>query len=105
MNWVSAIAIYCLFWAITLFMVLPWGIRTAQESGEPEVPGQAKSAPVQPMLRRKLIWTTAISAVFFGLFWLNLSNGWLTLADVPVEKLGLYHVRADDSMNAPSPAR
>ncbi len=98
MSWFSALAIYCLFWAITLFMVLPWGVRTSQENGEAEVPGQAQSAPSQPMMRRKLIWTTVISGILFGLFALNYINGWVRLADIPIDKLGLHHVRADDSL-------
>ena len=40
----SIIAIYVLFWTMTLFAVLPWHVRTAEEVGAEPVPGQADSA-------------------------------------------------------------
>ncbi len=82
MPWYSALAIYLLFWVFTLFLVLPHGVRTSRELGEPEVPGQAPSAPHYFSLPRKLLWTTLVSALFFGLFWLNWEMGWITRADL-----------------------
>ncbi len=79
----SAIAIYLLFWALTLFAVLPFGVKTSRELGlEPE-PGTADSAPHNPMLGTKMIWTTLISAALFGLFWANYQMGWIGLNDIP----------------------
>ena len=83
MRPVSAVVIYVLFWALTLFAVLPFGVRTSAEAGEAAVPGQADSAPVRPHLRRKAAWTTAISAVLFGLYYANYVHGWITMDDVP----------------------
>lgn len=83
MRWYSALVIYILFWMLTLFAVLPFGVRTSAESGEALIPGQADSAPVRPMLRTKALWTTAISAVLFGLYYCNYVYGWITMADVP----------------------
>ena len=68
---------------ITLFAVLPFGVRTSAEAGEASVPGQADSAPAQPNLRAKALWTTVISAVLFGLYYANYVYGWVTMADVP----------------------
>jgi predicted secreted protein len=79
----SAAAIYLLFWTITLFAVLPFGVKTADEAGSDAVPGQASSAPVNPMLWKKLAWTTLISAILFGLFAANYAYGWVELDDVP----------------------
>jgi predicted secreted protein len=79
----SAVAIYLLFWALTLFAVLPFGVRTADEAGQTPVPGQADSAPQNPMLGKKLVWTTCISAVLFGLFYANYTLGWIGLEDIP----------------------
>ncbi len=83
MKPLSALLVYVLFWFVTLFAVLPFGVRTSAEAGEAGVPGQADSAPVRPHLRVKLVWTTAISAALFGLFYANYVAGWLTLADLP----------------------
>lgn len=79
----SALAIYLLFWTITLFAVLPFGVRTADEDGTDAVPGQAPSAPTNPMIAKKLAWTTLISALLFGLFMANYTGGWVTLDNVP----------------------
>jgi predicted secreted protein len=79
----SAIAIYLLFWSITLFAVLPFGVRTADEAGEAAVPGQAESAPARPMLARKFLWTTLVSTLLFALFMANYRYGWLRLDDIP----------------------
>ena len=45
MRWTSMVAIYVLFWAFSVFLVLPFGVKTADEAGIEKVPGQAESAP------------------------------------------------------------
>lgn len=82
MPWYSLLANYLLFWVVTLFLVLPYGVRTSSESGEKKVPGQADSAPARPMIRQKLLWTTIISSALFLLFLLNWTQGWITRADL-----------------------
>lgn len=77
MSWFSIAAIYFLIWAVTLFAVLPFGVRSAEEAGEEKVKGQADSAPAHPMLGRKLIWTTAISAVLMAIFWAFYTGGYI----------------------------
>lgn len=79
----SAVAIYLLFWMLTLFVVLPFGIRTSDEAGTERVPGAADSAPADPMLRRKLAWTTLLATLLFALFYLNYTHGWVMMDDVP----------------------
>lgn len=72
MGWGSILAIYLLIWTVTLFAVLPFGVRTSEEAGEDKVKGQADSAPVRPMLAKKVLWTTLISAVLMaGVWWLS----------------------------------
>lgn len=83
MKPVSVIAIYLLFWSITLFAVLPIGVRTTREAGGEPVPGEAESAPADPMLGKKLKWTTMIATVLFAIFYANYVNGWLLLEDIP----------------------
>jgi predicted secreted protein len=83
MQPVSIAAIYLLFWTLTLFAVLPFGVRTSREEGREPVAGEADSAPVDPKLGKKLLWTTLISAALFGLFWANYVFGWIEVADVP----------------------
>lgn len=83
----SAIAIYLLFWTVTLFAVLPLGVRTHEEAGLDRVHGQADSAPIAPMLWRKLLLTTLVSGAVFALFYGNFVNGWIGFDDVVPEFL------------------
>ncbi|HXM31873.1 MAG TPA: DUF1467 family protein [Xanthobacteraceae bacterium] len=64
--WVLAAAIYFVLWWIVLFAVLPWGIESQEEAGDIS-PGSDPGAPVQPLLLRKAIATTLISAVIMAL--------------------------------------
>ncbi len=79
----SAVAIYLLFWMLTLFAVLPFGVRTSDESGKARVDGAADSAPHDPRLKQKFLVTTLISAALFGLFWANYVHGWVVMDDIP----------------------
>ncbi len=78
MSWPSAIAIYLLVWMISLFVVLPFGVQTADEAGEAKVPGQADSAPAHFRLGRIVLRTTIVSAIVFAGFYANYVNGWIT---------------------------
>jgi predicted secreted protein len=77
MNWTSALAIYVLFWVLTAFVVMPFFAKTSEESGEALVPGQAESAPHEFKPRKIMLWTTAVSALFFGLFYVNYVRGFV----------------------------
>ena len=79
MRWQSALAIYFLFWSFCVFLVLPFGVRTAQEAGAELIPGQAESAPHDFRPGRIALWTTLIATILFGLYYLNYVNGWLTI--------------------------
>ncbi len=45
MNWTSIVAIYLLFWVLSAFLVLPFGVKSYQEMGLEMTPGQADGAP------------------------------------------------------------
>ena len=62
----TALATYFLIWWVTLFAVLPWGVRNQEESGE-VVSGTDPGAPAVPRLWRKLLWTTLISWAVYGI--------------------------------------
>ena len=78
MRWTSALAIYVLFWSFTVFVVLPFGVRTTDEVGGTRVPGQADSAPHEFSIKRLVVRTTIVSAIAFALYYLNYVNGWIT---------------------------
>ena len=76
MKWQSALAIYFLFWVMSAFVVLPWGVRTHDEAGIARIPGQAESAPADFRPWRVVAWTTLVASVLFGLFFANFVYGW-----------------------------
>ena len=59
------VAIYFIVWWITLFVTLPFGVRSQHEDGG-GVPGSDPGAPVVPHMRRKLLWTTIIATLAYG---------------------------------------
>jgi predicted secreted protein len=70
MSVATAIAIFFLIWWVTLFTVLPFGIRSQHEAGpgeEPMAPGTDPGAPVRFSLGRKLLWTTLVSSVIYAI--------------------------------------
>jgi predicted secreted protein len=78
----TALAIYFVLWWVTLFLTLPFGVRSQHEggeSGEPMAPGTDPGAPVASQMGRKLIWTTLISAVLFALAMLAYNEGYLSI--------------------------
>lgn len=74
----SMFAIYFLFFFLCLFVVLPFGVRTADEAGVAKIPGQAESAPAHFSVGRTALRTGLIAIVPTGLFLLNYYQGWVT---------------------------
>jgi predicted secreted protein len=64
MTTVSAITLYIIVWWTVLFAVLPFGAQPDSEV----LPGNAPSAPADPRLKDKAIWTTMIA----GCVWMVL---------------------------------
>ena len=74
----SAIAIFALFWVLSAFVVMPFGVRTHDEARAAKVAGQADSAPFNFRPWRIVKRTTIVASVLFALFQLNYSYGWVT---------------------------
>ena len=81
MSLATAIAIYFIIWWTVLFAVLPWGVRSQQESGE-VTPGTDPGAPAVHRVWMKLILTTIVASVVFGILY-----GIYALALIPFEFL------------------
>ena len=71
MPFLSAFAVYFIIWWLTLFAVLPLGMRSQRDEGEVTL-GTVESAPARFRAGRVLLLTTAISAVLYG--------GWFVLS-------------------------
>lgn len=98
MKLTSIIAIYTLFWVMSAFLVMPFGLRTRDEwtdvsepheggQAHPRVPGQADSAPVNFQPRKVAARATVLAAVLFGLFYANYLNGWVGIEDLDITRL------------------
>ena len=74
----TAFAIYFVIWWITLFLTLPFGVRSQHEDGE-GAPGTDPGAPVTTGMGRKLIWTTVISAAIYAVAVLAYNAGLLNV--------------------------
>ena len=74
MSTTTVIAIYFLIWWITLFAVLPWGVRNQEESGE-VTPGTDPGAPAIHRVWHKLGWTTVVATAIFGILYVAYTRG------------------------------
>lgn len=80
MSVTTAVAIYFLIWWVTLFAVLPFGVRP---QGEGEMaPGTDPGAPVVPRILMKLFWNTVVSGGIFAICYWVYVNRLITLEDV-----------------------
>jgi len=82
MNFGAGFAIYFIMWWLSLLMVLPFGVRTQEESGSVEL-GTVASAPAKPMIRRQLVATTLLAAAFFSAYYFVWINDLVILEDIP----------------------
>ena len=84
MGVVTGIVVFFLVWWTVLFVTLPLGVRP--DTDAEATPGGWRGAPLAPRLGRKVLLTTAISAVIWvGLEvvirsdYLSFRHGWLAM--------------------------
>jgi predicted secreted protein len=78
----SIVAIYILFWVMSAFLMLPFGVKTHEEAGIAKVPGQADSAPANFRPGRLALRATVMAALVTALYVANYQYEWLTVADL-----------------------
>lgn len=88
MSTTTAVAVFFLIWWVTLFAVLPWGVRSQRE-GDDVVPGTDPGAPLVPRLGRKLVWTTLVTCAVFGAFYVVYADHLVNLDQI-MKPLGLH---------------
>ena len=86
MQWTSILAIYALVWVMSAFVLLPFGVRTADEMGVEKIPGQADSAPANFRPGKLVLRASIIAAVLTTLFVLNYIHGWIGVEDLDVTR-------------------
>jgi predicted secreted protein len=83
MTITAALVLFSVTWFMVLFCVLPVRFRSQAEEGT-IVPGTPASAPADAMIGQKAKITTAISVVVFGLLYLIITSGWITVDNMDV---------------------
>ena len=71
----SYLAVYFIIWWLTLFAVLPFGLRTQAEADE-VVLGTVARAPARFRGGRVVLITTCISAIIYGVYILAVKSGY-----------------------------
>ena len=71
-------AIYFVLWWVMLFVTLPFGVRSQHEDNV-GAPGTDPGAPILTRMRSKLIWTTIISAIIYGIAMVAYHAGYLSI--------------------------
>ena len=87
MTITGAIVLYAVLWFLVLYVALPQGVRSQSEAGE-VAPGTPASAPENPMLRRKIIWTTIVTTVLWAVAVGVIMSGWIHISDLDFFGLG-----------------
>jgi predicted secreted protein len=83
MKWTSAIAIYFIIWWLTLFVVLPFGVKNAAETGTDVEGGNDAGAPVAHGLAWKALVTTALATLVYAVVYWALANNVLEQLQLP----------------------
>ena len=84
MSLTLGLAIYFIMWWLTLFAVLPFGLRTQDEAGD-IVPGTPESAPARPRILRVFLLNTLVASLAVFIFWLGVTQGWLNPETFPLQ--------------------
>ncbi|MDA4846794.1 DUF1467 family protein [Hoeflea poritis] len=82
MNLLTAFAVYFIIWWITLFAILPIGVRTQADEKDVTL-GTAESAPLRLRMRNKIMLTSVVSAVIFAIYVLLTVTFGLSVDSIP----------------------
>jgi predicted secreted protein len=77
MGWITATAVYIVIWWIVIFAVLPWGMKAIDRNDSGFEPG----APQDPRIVRKVIITTIVATVIWGVFVLVANSSLITFRE------------------------
>ncbi len=75
----SAVALYFVIWWLTLFAVLPFGVRSQHEAGE-VMAGSDPGAPTMVRVLRVVVLNSVVSLVVLALFWIVYVENWFGLS-------------------------
>lgn len=82
MSAITILAFYFILWWLTLFAILPVGVKTQGESDDVTL-GTVSSAPSKPMLLKKMLATTIVSAIIMSVIYWAVAVQGITWEDIP----------------------
>ncbi|HVJ51251.1 MAG TPA: DUF1467 family protein [Aliidongia sp.] len=74
MNWFTGIIVYVIIWWLVIFCVLPIGVKPADEAHL----GHDAGAPANPRMGFKVLLTTGITTVLFGIVYYLIVSDWIS---------------------------
>jgi predicted secreted protein len=77
MGWITAAAVYLVIWWIVIFAVLPWGMKAIDRNDNGFDPG----APQNPRIVRKVVITTIVATIIWGVFVLVANSNLITFRE------------------------
>jgi len=79
MTWFDGVVTFLIVWWTVLFITLPFGIEYHSE--EERGAGHVSSAPKNPMIIKKMIATTLITAVLWAGIYVTIDKGFFNFRD------------------------
>lgn len=79
----SSFVLFAVIWFLTLFVVLPLRLTTQGEAGQ-VVPGTPESAPADPQIRKRMLITTGVAVVIWGLIVAIILSGIIGIDDMDI---------------------
>lgn len=76
MTLTVGLALYFIIWWLTLFAVLPFGVKTQGEAGD-VVPGTPESAPARTGIWKVFAINSVVAGIAFLALWFALEAGWV----------------------------
>jgi predicted secreted protein len=80
MHWFTAFVLFVLIWWVVLFAVLPFGTRPVED---PDDATGWRGAPAKPMIARKMLVTTLVSALLWGGAMVVIQSDWISFRPAP----------------------
>ncbi len=77
----SALVLFAVIWFMLLLMALPMRMKSQEQDGK-VVPGTPASAPVNPMIGKKMFWVTLITVVLWIPLVTFILSGVLSIEDI-----------------------
>ena len=75
MNISGGIVVFVIIWWTIFFAVLPWGIKGQWENEQGRAQGTDPGAPIHPQLKPKMLRTTWITAILWGITFVVIKSG------------------------------